>query len=94
MNVILFNVRSLRRNFNEFILELTAMRCKPWIIVLTEVWIYEHETTAHSIDGYTAYFDCQNYNAAGGVAIYVENSVESHRVRNYSRNVVGIQREF
>lgn len=86
MNLILFNVRSVRRNFSDFLVELVGRGIHADVIVLTEVWIYSHEVTAYNIDGFTTYSTCQENNAAGGVMIFVKNELSSVKLFSYTGN--------
>lgn len=51
--IIQQNIRSMRKNFDIFLLNLNSFKCKPDFIFLTETWIYEEETSLYSIPGYT-----------------------------------------
>lgn len=33
------NIRSIKKNFDRFVIYLSALQCKPNFIVLTEVWL-------------------------------------------------------
>lgn len=87
MSVLLLNIRSLRRNFKEFMARLVSEDFRPNIIVLVETWIFTHESAAYGIDGYVGYFNCQERTMAGGVAVFVDESYNSFHVGNYNNNV-------
>ena len=75
ISVLLFNIRSLRSNFYDFLAKMVSASLTLTIIVLTELWIYSHETSAYGIDGYNSYYCCQDGGRAGGVAIFVDESL-------------------
>lgn len=87
VSCLLVNIRSLRRNLNEFVCTLEAIHVKPEILVLTEIWIYTHEIELYNILGYRSYFACQDSGAAGGVAVYVRDDLTSCIVDVYLKNV-------
>ena len=80
---MLLNIRSLRSNLLDFLAKVVGDGHKPDIIVLTEIWIYEHEVATYGIEGYNAYFNCQEKNRAGGVAIYVFEKIQSVHLGNH-----------
>lgn len=84
---LLVNIRSLRRNLNEFLCILETAFIKPEVLVFTEIWIYSHETGLYTIPGYRGYFTCQDSGVAGGVAVYVRDDLPSYSVGKYTRNV-------
>lgn len=84
---LLVNIRSLRRNLDEFLCILETAFLKPEVIVFTEIWIFSHETGLYSIPGYRSYFACQDSGVAGGVAVYVRDDLASYSVGRYTKNV-------
>jgi hypothetical protein len=76
ISLLNYNIRSIRKNFDLFLLEYERNNIDADVIVLTEVWIYQCETDFYKnkIPGYTGYFACDDTNRAGGVAIYVRNT--------------------
>jgi hypothetical protein len=77
IKILLLNIRSLRENFDEFLLVLDSMRVKPHIIVLTEIWIYESETTLYDIENFMSFFCCNDRSRSDGVAVYVNNALSA-----------------
>lgn len=72
---------------SEFTLELAGRKIKPHVIVLTEVWIYSHEISLYSLDGYTSYGTCQDNYAAGGVIIFTKNDLGSVEIYRHKTDV-------
>lgn len=75
------NIRSIRKNFDEFLVYLSSQSYKYNIIVLTEVWIKDGEQSKFSIPGFNLFLRDRPDNNAGGVLIYVEDNIQcSHRL--------------
>ena len=72
-NIIHQNIRSLRSNFEQFVLHLNEIHEKPQLIVLSEIWISDFEVPAYQIEGYNCFAKCNNLKRAGGVIMYVSN---------------------
>lgn len=72
-NLLVFhqNIRSLRENFNAFIMYLSRLDKPPDVIVLSEVWINNSEKDLFSINGYNQFAYCNVSYRSGGVMIYV-----------------------
>lgn len=47
------NIRSLKSNFDEFVLLLENMNRKLDVIILTEIWIDDSEVSQYSVSNYT-----------------------------------------
>lgn len=73
--IIYANIRSLRKNFNSFILELGQIKCKISIIVLSEIWINSEEIDLYSIPGYNTFHICNDNYRAGGVVCYIDKEI-------------------
>jgi len=86
---LLFNIRSLRANFREFLARLESEHLIPDIIVLTETWIYSHEEEhfSNQIYGYNSFFFSRDDYPSGGVAIYIRARYNSVLINSQSDNV-------
>lgn len=69
------NIRSVRKNFDLFALKLKALEKLPHIIVLSEIWIEEHELPLFTLPGYNVFAKCNQSYRAGGVMTYVTDSL-------------------
>lgn len=67
------NIRSLRQNFDEFLCFMETMNTKPYVVVLSEIWITDEETSLYQLDGYSSFFACNNEYRSGGIVIFVSN---------------------
>jgi exonuclease III len=75
VTVIHQNIRSLRSNFDSFMLHFSTFNCKPNIIVLTEIWIDDSEINLYRINGYKHFVKCNNNSRAKGVFVYVKENI-------------------
>lgn len=80
-NVVYTNIRSMRKNFNSFLAEISTIKNhKIHFIVLSEIWIDSDEIQLYSIPGYKLYSSCNNEYRAGGVLCFVENSIDCKHI--------------
>lgn len=76
IEIIHQNIRSIRQNFNSFLITLSNLKNLPSIIILSEIWINSNESQFYEIEGYNLKTKCNDEYRAGGVAIYVKNSID------------------
>lgn len=74
------NIKSLRKNFDVWLLKLQSLEIIPDIIVLTEVWIEDYEMNLFQIPGYCMYAKCNSLYRARGVVMYVTNNLVSREL--------------
>lgn len=67
------NIRSVRKNFNYFLAQIETLKLFPVVIILSEIWIYDYESSLFNIPGYQLFTNCNNSYASGGVAVFVKN---------------------
>jgi hypothetical protein len=77
LNFLYANIRSLRQNFNSFLLYLDKINSKISCIVLTEIWIGSEEVDLYNIQGYTSFHCCNDTYRAGGVLCYVAQDIQA-----------------
>ena len=74
--ILLQNMRPLRKNFDEFVVMVSALGVKPALICLTETWLNEIcDTHCFETHGYQKLIACNKEtgrNEGGGVAIYLQ----------------------
>lgn len=75
LNILYLNIRSLRNKLDD-IVDIIGNKDygEVHIMVLTETWIYDNETSSFNIEGFNAVHDCRN-TRGGGTSIYVRNSL-------------------
>lgn len=71
ITVLSYNIRSMRENFEFFMLQFGAQNVLPEIIILTEIWIFENEVDNYKIPGYNTFHNCNQSYRSGGVIVYV-----------------------
>ena len=83
-----FNIRSMKKNFNNFVHLLCQLNCKIHIICLTETWLKELDNiNDFELDGYhTPQFQNRPDDiSGGGVVTYIHKDIEIHKhVKNLS----------
>lgn len=77
INILYTNIRSLRKNFNAFLLELSQINTRISIIVLTEVWINSEEASFYKIPNFTMFHCCNDTYRAGGVMCFIAEDIFS-----------------
>lgn len=78
INIFCLNIRSIRNKFEEFINFIDSQEFLIQIIVLTEVWIYSNENDDYKINNYEMFASNRDNARAGGVIIYVHNSMQAN----------------
>lgn len=74
LKIFHLNIRSIRKNFDEFVLYLNSQQTKYEIIVLSETWINSNEETRYSLPGYNMLAQPRD-GRAGGVAVYLSSTL-------------------
>lgn len=78
LNIIHFNIRSINKNFNQFLVLLQAFKLIFYdIIVLSETWQLG-EDDKYDIDGYTMHYNGANVNQNDGVIIYIRSEINAN----------------
>jgi hypothetical protein len=75
LNIVHINIRSMRENFDPFILQLQSRAKLPDVIILSEVWISQSEVGYYNLPNYHCYANCNETYRAGGVVCYVNNAL-------------------
>lgn len=77
------NIRSIKKNLNEFECYLNQFSYKPDCIILTETWQIQ-DLTLHNIEGYNVIYNNSIYNQNDGIVIYIKSDYE------FSHNIVAL----
>ena len=80
------NIRSLNKNFNKILLLINELGFSPTIISVTETWLHSTKPLIHSLEGYT-FIDKPGSNQAGGVGLFILNSLQYNVLTNYQLNL-------
>ena len=71
-NIIIFNIRSCRKNFNEFACQFAEQFHKYDVIVLMETWLTSPFSNLFTINGFK-HLDSFRSNDGGGLRVYFRN---------------------
>jgi hypothetical protein len=70
------NIRSIKKNFDIFLAYIGCLHVKPHVIVLSEAWLRcEEDVMLYSIPDYQHFVNCSTGGRAGGVVMYVLQSL-------------------
>ena len=79
INVLLCNIRSMRKNFNHLTAFIQQSAVKFSIVILNETHLDADEQTAYNLTGYTMHSQCRN-RFGGGLLILCDDSFRSETV--------------
>lgn len=77
LNVISYNIRSLRKNLDLFLTSIIIS--KYHILAFSETWVYPHEEGCYGIPGFKAHFVSNSRSRGGGIAVYVRADLHLSR---------------
>ncbi|CAG4958153.1 unnamed protein product [Colias eurytheme] len=72
--VLSFNIRSINKNFDNFVISLQRLKLLYDVIILNECWLSEHSQIP-LLQNYTAYKTTKIINQNGGVVMYVRDGL-------------------
>ena len=76
IEILLINVRSLHKNYNNLLLYMNKLRRKPDVLVCTESRILDCPTY-YNIKDYDIYYNESKINKADGTVVYVKSKLKS-----------------
>ena len=82
LTLMTFNIRSIKKNFDNFLHLICSMNCKIHIICLTESWLGDLDNiNDYKLDGYNIpYFQNRSNNSpGGGVITYIHQDIREHK---------------
>lgn len=77
LRIIHINIRSLKKNFDQFAVMLSVTKIEFDFIVLTECWL-QVSGNLPILQGYTSYSTANNLKQNDGVVIYAKHSINCH----------------
>lgn len=83
LNFIHVNIRSARRNFDEFLLSLSSLTVHFAVVVLTETWL-DDSAEWQDVAGYNAFHAVRSSRTGGGVTVLVDSRLESEQIAELS----------
>ena len=75
-SIISFNIRSMSANFDKLKCCISSLHYKFDIISVSETWMSDNDGTYLSIDGYNSIYISRDQKIGGGVALYVNESLQ------------------
>ena len=81
--LLLFNIRSCRKNFLNFLCHFNQYICKYSCIVLTETWLTGDYCDLFKINGFKHY-DSYRTHYGGGIRIYVKNELDVRILQDFT----------
>ena len=96
LSVVNFNIRSFKKNSDEFIAFLAACNHSFDVIVLTETWAKNETHSLNHLQGYSSVHNYRDGKKGGGVSIYVRESfrcepINGLNISNENIECVGIK---
>lgn len=79
LNIMHLNIRSLKKNYTELLLQVEALRKEEndiHVIILTETFIID-DITSFPINGYKIYYSNARFNKNDGTLIYIKDNISS-----------------
>ena len=73
LNILYLNIRSIRKNWNSFLVEFSSCLAKLDIIVLVEINLTEYEVDFYKLDNFTSNFKTRHNRRGGGICVFVNN---------------------
>ena len=85
-SLVHFNCRSMASNFDKLKDSVKALDFPFDVIAVSETWLKDNETSSsYSIDGYSS-FQCSRLNkTGGGVALYINETLQPNYLPNKSK---------
>ena len=75
-SIIHFNCRSLPSNYNKLKYSITALDIQFDVIALSETWLIDNDSDRFNIDGYKMFTCSRTNKSGGGVALYINDSLQ------------------
>ena len=75
LSILHLNIRSIKKNFENFKLFLSSLSFDFSIICFSETWLHESSLTSQSLDElphYKSIYQIRNYGKRAGVSIYIK----------------------
>ena len=83
LSILMLNIRSCKKNFDQFIENFQNCILKFSCIILTETWLTSGRDNIFDISGYHCH-DLYRNQYGGGIKLYVKNCVKSKVLNNFT----------
>lgn len=94
VNIIHMNIRSIKKNFDEFIYYLNNCKTKFEIIILSETWISEDSEFVFNIEGYSVVNRNNRFTRSDGLCVFVRKDIDFQNIDVKLDNVNSIIIKF
>jgi Reverse transcriptase (RNA-dependent DNA polymerase)/Endonuclease/Exonuclease/phosphatase family len=87
LKVLYFNARSIKAGdkLSEIDSFLKDLNCRIHVIVVSETWVRENESSFFNIPNYTSIYSCRKNRTGGGIGIFIKNDINNYKIlENYS----------
>ena len=81
--ILMINIRSCRKNFNQFIAQFCNVLTYFSCILLTETWLTEDVDNVFNIPGYNC-FNLYRNNYGGGIKMYLKNGIQARLLKDFT----------
>ena len=82
-NILMFNIRSLRKNFAQFLAYYSYMFVHFSFILLTEIWLDNDSADTFVLPGFHKFDLCRN-NYGGGVRLFVRDGISASVLSDFT----------
>ena len=82
-SVLMLNIRSCRKNFNQFLANFCNVLTYFSCILLTETWLTAEVDNAFNIPGFYC-FNLYRNRFGGGIKMYLKNSIQARLLENFT----------
>ena len=83
LNILMFNVRSLRKNFSLFLAYFSYVFIYFSFILLTETWLDPDFTDTFNLPGFYKFDLCRN-NYGGGVRLFIRDGIQASILSDFT----------
>lgn len=79
VSIISMNIRSINKNFDDFLVLLSRIDFNFDILILSECWLTEHYNPSHLQD-YNSFYTLKYLNQNDGLVVYIKNNIKKVKV--------------
>ena len=80
ISILAVNIRSLNKNFKQFLQYINSLEVKWSFIRITETWGKPHSIIHHTIAGYEHVYDIRPIKTGGGFSLFINENI-SYKIR-------------
>ena len=84
-SIIHFNCRSLPSSYNKLKDSINALDVQFDVIALSETWLIDNDSDSFNIDGYKMFTCSRTNKSGGGVALYINDSLQHKYLPDMSK---------